>query len=248
MSAPVKGLGHEVKRLLMRTRRKVYSLRAFVPGLRERHRLEAMVGPLGYWDKLRQYHLNLLCSNGLRPEHTLLDIGCGPLQGGIAIIRHLNRGGYTGIDIDPVRIETARAQIAKHKLAAKEPLLFTSGSFGEEELDGLTFDFMWASQILYYFDDAVLARLLAMIRRRLRRNGKFLGDTFTPDHYEFTNPEHPGSYVRHTYESLSRLAAQHGLVVRRLGTIGDYGYPKRLSLRTNPLFEVTHAGSSRAPG
>jgi SAM-dependent methyltransferase len=232
----------------MRARRELYGLRAFVPGLRERHRLEAMVGPLGYWNQLRRYHLRLLCANGLRPGHTLLDIGCGPLQGGIAFIRYLNRGGYTGIDIDPVRVDTARSQIAQHKLAGKEPRVFVSSSFGDDELEDSTFDYVWASQILYYFGAAAMARLFAMTQRRLKRDGKFLGDTFAPDHYEFTNPEHPGRYVRHTYESLSTLAAQHGLAVRRLGIIGDYEYPKRLSLRTNPLFEVTHAGSAATPG
>ena len=99
MKAQARGVTHKVKRLLMRTRRKLYSLRAFVPGLREHHRLEAMVGPLGYWDQLQRYHLRLLCANGLKPGQTLLDIGCGPLQGGIAFIRYLNRGGYTGIEV-----------------------------------------------------------------------------------------------------------------------------------------------------
>jgi SAM-dependent methyltransferase len=247
MNAPAKGVTHKVKRLLMRIRRKVYSLRAFIPGLRERHRLEAMVGPLGYWDQLQQYHLRLLCANGLRPGQTLLDIGCGPLQGGVAFIRYLNRGGYTGIDIDPVRIDAARAQIARHKLAAKEPRVFLSSSFGNDELDDATFDYIWASQILCYLNEATMARLFAAIKRRLKRDGHFLGDTLALDHFEFTHPEHPGKYVRHTHESLSALAAQHGLAVSRLGTIGDYGYPRRLSLRTNPLFDVTHAGS-QPPG
>ena len=51
---------------------------------------------------------------------------------------------------------------------------------------------------------------------------------------------HPGSYIRHTRESLSALAAAHELSIRYLGRIADYGYPKRLSLRTNPVYEFTH--------
>lgn len=224
----------------MRSRRRLYSLRAFVPGLRERHRLEAMVGPLGFWDELQAYHLELLTRNGLRPHHTLLDIGCGPLQGGVSFIRHLERGGYCGVDIDPARIDAAHEQVGRRKLSHKKPRLLLSDNFGEPELDGQVFDFMWASQIVYYFDDAMMHRLLRMIRARLKPGGQFLGDTFAPDHYEFRHPEHPGKYVRHTIESLQAQARPHGLQVRCLGVIGDFGYPKRLSLRSNPLYQVTH--------
>ena len=121
--------------------------------------------------------------------------------------------------------------------------MFLSSSFGNDELGDATFDYIWASQILYYFDDAAMGRLLATIKRRLKPDGHFLGDTLALDHYEFTNTENPGRYVRHTYESLSALAAKHDLVVRPFGTIGDHGYPRRLSLRTNLLYDVTHAGS-----
>jgi|GEM_PF-1722073 len=230
---------HSLKRLLMHARRRAYGLRAFVPGLREHHRLEAMVGPLGFWNALQRYHLQLLQSNGLKPEHTLLDIGCGPLQGGIAFIRYLNPNGYTGIDIDPVRIQAATAQVNRHRLAAKHPRLFVSSSFGEQELGDQTFDFMWASQILYYFDEVGMGALLEMVKKRLNAGGKFLGDVFALDHYEFRFPEHAGKYVRHTPESMEILTARHGLKSRCLGTIEQFGYPKRLSLRTNLLFEIS---------
>lgn len=223
----------------MHARRRAYGFRAFIPGLREHHRLEAMVGPLGFWAALQRYHLHLLQSNGLEPNHTLLDIGCGPLQGGIAFIRYLGINGYTGIDIDPTRIQAANAQILRHHLAAKHPRLFVSSSFGQDELGDQTFDYMWASQILYYFDDRAMGSLLEMVQKRLNPGGKFLGDVFTPDHYEFRFPEHRGAYVRHTPESLQGIAEKYQLKARPLGTIEQFGYPKRLSLRSNLLFEFS---------
>jgi len=223
----------------MRTRRQLYGLRIFVPGLRERHRLEAMVGPLGYWHALQKYHFKLLRERGLKPEHTLLDIGCGPLQAGIPLIRFLRPGGYVGLDIDPSRISVAESQIAKHRLTSKRPWVFQSSTLGDAELGERRFDYMWASQILCYFRDAEMNQLFSMLKHRLNPGGRLLGDTFAPDHYEFTNPERPGDYVRHTIESLSAQAETHGLLVRSLGRIGDYGYPKRLTLHSNPLYEIT---------
>lgn len=232
---------HTLKRLVMRSRREAYGLRRFIPGLREHHRLEAMVGPLGYWHALQRYHLRLLRENGLQPLHTLLDLGCGPLQGGIAFIQYLQDYGYTGIDIDPLRIEAAVGQVKRHKLQSKNPRIFTSSTFGRQELGEQTFDFVWASQILYYFDAPKMAELFAALLPRLRPGGKILGDVFTPDHYEFKYPEHVGRYFRYTPESMIALAAQHGLTARFLGRIEQFGYPKRLTLRSNLLFEFTRA-------
>jgi SAM-dependent methyltransferase len=230
---------HAFKRMLMSVRRDLYGLRAYIPGLRDHHRFEAMVGPLGFWSELQAYQLRLLTANGLQPHHRLLDLGCGPLQGGIAFIKYLKAEGYVGIDLDPVRIDAAREQITRHRLGAKAPQVIVSSSFGKEELGAQTFDFIWASQILYYFNDAVMADLLGEVRRRLNPGGKFLGDIFALDHYEFRFPENPGKYIRHTPESLTNVARQQGMTVRCLGPIEAFGYPKRLSLRTNLLFEFT---------
>jgi len=237
--APGTQLFHRSKRALMHLRRRLYGLRALVPGLRERHRFEAMVGPLGFWDELQRYQLHVLCANGLKPDHSLLDLGCGPLQGGVAFIRYLDKNRYTGIDLEPTRIQAAHAQVARLSLAAKNPQLFVSSSFGKEELHDRAFDFIWASQILYYFNDIVMGTLLDMIRQRLNPGGRFLGDIFSPDHYEFRYPENPGRYIRHTPESLQLLAAQKRLQTRCLGPIVNFQYPKRLYLRSNLLIEIT---------
>jgi cyclopropane fatty-acyl-phospholipid synthase-like methyltransferase len=195
-----------------------------------------MIGPLGFWNQLQKYQFQTLCANGLKPNHRLLDLGCGPLQGGVAFIRYLEPSKYTGIDNDPARIEAARGQIARHRLSSKVPSLLISSTFGDRELHE-TFDFVWASQILYIFETETMATLLACVRKRLRPGGKFLGDILGPRHYLFRFPE--AKYVLHTVESLQHLAAEHGLRVRSLGEIAQYGYPRRLSLHSNLLVEFT---------
>ncbi len=228
---------HTIKRILMKARRQFYGLRGFVPGLRERHRLEAMVGPLGFWDELQQYQLRLLRTNGLQPDHVLIDLGCGPLQGGVGFIKFLAPSRYIGVDKDPVRLKAAYSQIVRHNLAAKNPTLILSSTFGDRELNGNTFDFVWASQILYYFDKQLMSNLLAFIAKRLNPQGRFLGDIIGPEHYEFRFPE--CGWVKHTVETIQRAADVHKLQVRSLGRIADFGYPKRLSLHSNILIEIT---------
>ncbi len=189
-------------RKLKLMRRKIYGLREFIPWMKERHRLELMVGPLGYWDRLQEYQLNLLKSNGLLPNHKLLDIGCGPLQGGIAFIKYLESNNYYGIDIKKEVIEIDKKLTVKNKIAAKKPFLAYSETFGLNEIKDIKFDFMWASQILYYFDEHKINALMEMISLRLKDNGKFLGDIIGPKHYEFRLKEH--NWILHTVETFKQ--------------------------------------------
>ena len=229
-----------VLRILKTVRRRLYGLRALVPGLRRKHQLETMVGPVGYWDELQAYQLGTLQRLGLRPEHTLLDIGCGPLQGGEPFIRYLQPQGYAGVDRRVEVIDVAYERIAETRLGEKNPLLLCSASFGDAELDARTFDFMWASQVLYYFHEADMRRLFDLIRRRLKPGGVFAGDILGPQSdRSFLKPPLPPA---HTPESLDPVAREHGLQVTSLGTIRDFGYPSRLGLRTNVLLKIVLRG------
>lgn len=224
---------HRCKRSLMKFRRGVYGARRFIPGLSERHRLEKMVGPLGFWDQLQQYQLNVLKQYGMQSHHTLLDIGCGPLQGGVAFIRYLDRGNYTGVDINPENLREAYLQVQRNSLAHKNPLLIQSTSFGKDELGKKSFDFIWSSQMMYYLDESKLIALLEFGRKCLHDNGLFLCDIVGPKHYEFSTNEH-GWYL-HTSESFSQIAEKCGFRATDEGEIEKFGYPSRLSLKTNHL-------------
>lgn len=224
---------------LRKLRRRLYGVRSLVPGLRRRHQLEAMVGPLGYWKQLQRYQFQAVTRLGLRPHHFFLDIGCGPLQGGISFIRHLEPGRYVGLDQSSLAIKTAHEEISKHKLTWKNPRLFVSHNFGDGQLGTATFDFIWMSQILYYFDEHKMSQLFEMVRRRLRRNGIMAGDIFGPasDRSFLRHPLPP----LHTAESLDALAKAHGLQVSALGPLHDFGYPKRLGLGKNILLRISHS-------
>ena len=227
-----------VERTLKQLRRTLYGLRAFVPGWRRRHKLEAMVGPLGFWDKLQSYQLRAAIGLGLSPGSSLLDLGCGPLQGGIAFIRYLEAGHYTGVDHNPEAIQIGQEEISRLALREKKPRLFVSRSFGDEELGPSCFDFIWISQVLYYFDEPTMHRLSEMVRRRLAPDGVMVGDILGPESdRSFLRPPLPPV---HTAESLDLIASEHGLRVANLGTLADWGYPRRVGLRNNILLRVHH--------
>ncbi|MEU1167133.1 class I SAM-dependent methyltransferase, partial [Streptomyces sp. NPDC005921] len=64
---------------------------------------EAAVGSRTHdrWLALGRMQFDYLVEHGLRPDHRMLDIGCGNLRGGWRFIGHLDAGNYYGIDISP---------------------------------------------------------------------------------------------------------------------------------------------------
>lgn len=214
------------------------ALRMVVPSVREQYRLDRMIGPLGYWKEMQEYQLNLLKKMGLKPYHTLLDIGCGPLSGGLAFIPYLDSGHYVGIDIRSNSIAEAHIQVAKAGLADKTPFLAVSSTFGRNELGDLKFDYVWASQIMYHFDPEKIESCLEQVSARLKPDAKFYADIIstpnmvTPDKrwFEF-------SFYFHSLEHLNTLSKKHGLTMSNLGKIEEFGYPVDWGFKLNYLLE-----------
>lgn len=224
--------------LVVRPCRAIYHF--LVPSEGERYRLEKMVGPIGFWNELQEYQFSFLRRMHLEPHHTLADIGCGPLQGGIPLIDYLAPGHYVGIDIRNSAVIEAYKQVAKAGLVDKNPRLIVSSTFGREEIDGRKFDFVWISQLLYHFSPSEVRECVRQVSHLLKQGGRCFGDiigypnTITPetrwDGYRF--------YL-HTFEFLEEVSQQCGLRMRHLGQIGNFGYPEEIDLKTNDVLEFT---------
>jgi SAM-dependent methyltransferase len=97
----------------------------------------------GLWEEIGQLQLEFLQSNGLRPEHKLLDIGCGSLRGGVKFVRYLDPGNYFGTDINQALLTAGYdIEIANEGLTHKLPR--------SNLVQGSEFDFSW-SQGLFNF-------------------------------------------------------------------------------------------------
>ena len=51
------------------------------------------------WEEVGKLQFDFMLENGLLPDHTFLDIGCGSFRGGRHFINYLNREKYYGLDI-----------------------------------------------------------------------------------------------------------------------------------------------------
>jgi SAM-dependent methyltransferase len=217
-------------------------LNKFDKSVEEQNRLGRMIGPLGYWEEMQDYQIDLLKQLGLQPHHALLDIGCGPLSGGLAFIPYLDVGCYFGVDIRESAIEEAHKQVAKAGLVDKNPTLTVSSTFGSKELDGQKFDYVWASQTMYHLDPKLRDSCLAYMATCLNPDGKFYADVIndaarvTPDKHWFEF-----SFHFHSLDALTESSEKCGLQMTNLGRIADFGYPVEWELKENFLIEFRRA-------
>jgi SAM-dependent methyltransferase len=213
-------------------------LRRFYPRYREQYCLETLVGLRGVWDQLAQYQFNILTNLGLKPEHSLLDIGCGPLTVGLRLISYLNRGNYVGVDVRPQPLIEAYKLIAKHSLVHQNPTLINSTTFGMDELPHRSFDYIWMSQLSYHFDDILMVKMFEQTRSRMKPDSVLLFDII--DLSTVFPVGHTWSgflfYIR-PLEYYAGLASRFGLSMQSRGQIGDFGYPEHIDLKTNTLLE-----------
>lgn len=220
-------------------KRKRYAIaRRLIPAVREQDKLDRLVGPIGYWQQLQDYQLNFIKTKGLRPDHRLLDIGCGPLQGGLAFIQYLNPNNYVGVDIRQSPLKEAYALIAKYNLSDKNPRLILSDSFGLHELNGLQFDYAWSCQMLYHLEPETIHHYFECIGSHLKP-GAFLYADIIGYPNKVNEDSHWSGYkfYLHTFEFLEQISRQHGLSMKRIGQIGEYGYPKEIALHTNEMLQ-----------
>ena len=213
-------------------------LRRVVPSLREQFRLESLTGPRNCWDQLTAYQIAILKDIGLKPNHTLLDIGCGPISGGLNVISYLDKGNYVGVDISHEPLLEAYRLIYKHKLAHKNPLLLHSETFGKNELNGQKFDIIWVSQLLYHLDDDQTTQLFEHLKGHMKKDGKIAGDIIAES--EWRNVPSDARWRNFSFHLrlpsyYQSLAEKYNLSCTIHGTLRKYGYPEKEGLKHNHI-------------
>jgi len=124
-----------------------------------RHR--EVVGAL--WEELGDLQLKFLISQGLRPSHTLLDVGCGCLRLGVKAIPYLQRGNYFGVDNNASLLE-AGMNLELHQIDLKgalpEERLFFLPDFELQKLQK-KFDYLIAQSLFSHFTFNRIRRCLS---------------------------------------------------------------------------------------
>lgn len=187
----------------------------------------------GMWEELGQLQFDFLCRQGLRPEHRLLDVGCGSLRGGVHFVRYLNPGNYYGVDRNASLLKAgAEIELAEAGAAERGAHLLVDEWFAFERF-GATFHFALAQSVFTHLPVNDIARCLVNIRRVLEPGGRFFATYFAGPRHGWSEKQalpcgittYGDSDPFHYHISLLQYLVEGlGLEVRDLG---DWGHPRQ---------------------
>jgi SAM-dependent methyltransferase len=132
-----------------------------------------MIG--GLWDIVGPLQLNYLISRGMRPQHLLLDLGCGALRGGVRFVGYLDPGHYYGVDLNQPLLDAGyEKEIVPAGLAERLPRsnLFCFGDFEVARI-GRMFDFVIAQSVFTHIRIERIRECLAKVARAVKPGGTF---------------------------------------------------------------------------
>jgi 2-polyprenyl-3-methyl-5-hydroxy-6-metoxy-1,4-benzoquinol methylase len=174
---------------------------------------EAAVGSRSHdrWLALGQMQFDFLKEHGLRPEHRMLDIGCGNLRAGWRFIQYLDSGNYYGIDISPDILISAKKTVTRYELQDKLPHLTITHDLKLDFLPSGHFDVVHAHSVFSHSPIEVIDECLANVGRILAPRGFF---DFTFDRTEGTEHQVLREDFYYRTGTLTALAEKHGLNAR----------------------------------
>lgn len=178
----------------------------------------------GMWDEIGRLQLEFMVKQGLRPQHVLLDIGCGSLRGGVHFIRYLDRGNYLGIDKEKMLLEAGLAyELPPEVRVQKVPELIVSSEF-EFDRFGKTADFALAQSLFTHLPDRLIHRCLRNLRKEVRFGCRFFASYFVSE-APVVNPSTPHDHVafRYSVGQIRSFGERNGWQFRFLG---DWGHPR----------------------
>lgn len=173
----------------MRARRVIEAVKPLVPVAVKRpikrvvphryHRLfdpdwhRRTIGNLPRWEALGELQFRYIVDRGLEPRHYFLDVGCGPLRGGVHFIRYLEAERYYGVEKDAAVLEEARrVEVPRHGLEDKGPTLVAMENFDFPSL-GRTFDYALAQSVFTHLSLNSVIRCLLNMEKVLAPGGRF---------------------------------------------------------------------------
>ena len=184
------------------------------------------------WDEIGKLQFDFLVERGLRPDHYLLDIGCGSLRGGVHFIRYLGTGRYFGVEKEESLLEAGRSvELKRYTLEQKEPQLFKADDFDLSALPPeVEFDFMLAQSVFTHLTPELIELCVKRVTPRLREKGVFYA-TFdeSPNEKSYSRGPHKWrrDELRSCHYPFSLFKDIAGRVGATVESIGEWGHPRR---------------------
>ncbi|MCD0448350.1 class I SAM-dependent methyltransferase [Actinocorallia sp. API 0066] len=165
----------------------------------------------GHWLRNGRRQFEYLRAHGLRPDHTVLEIGCGNLRAGWRLIRYLETGRYHGVDISPDILLAAADTVVQYGLQERLPHLMLVADLTFSSLPDDHFDVVHAHSVFNHTPIEVIDECFAHVGRIMRPSAFF---DFTFDRTEGADHQVLQEDFYYRTDTLTALASAHGLTAR----------------------------------
>lgn len=147
----------------------------------------------GLWQEIGRLTFRYLVEQGLRPDMTVLDIGCGCLRVGVHLVDFLDPGHYFGTDLSEDLLEAGyRHELGSLELQHKLPRanLLCDRDFNFDRLDHRApFDVAIAQSVFTHLPLNHIRLCLARLARAMAPGGRFFATLFhCPDDAAWDQP------------------------------------------------------------
>jgi SAM-dependent methyltransferase len=180
----------------------------------------------GLWNEMGRLQFEFLKSQGLKPEHVLLDIACGSLRAGVHLIPYLDAGHYLGIDKEASLIDAGLKKELGHSIAErKRPQFVVSANFDFAAFDKCP-DIAIAQSLFTHLPPALIDDCFRKLRTCIRPGGRFFATYFEHDSdAPAANPEQPHDHHSFHYHrrEIEAFGERNGW---RTQYIGDWSHPR----------------------
>jgi SAM-dependent methyltransferase len=132
----------------------------------------------GPWQQLGALQLEFLVAQGMKPRDRLLDVGCGPLRGGVHFVDYLDPGHYYGIDINESLLDAGYRQELSKPLRSKLPRDHLRATDRFDCDFGVQFDYAIAHSLFTHVPLNHVRLCLYRVARVMPPGGRFFATFF----------------------------------------------------------------------
>jgi len=180
-----------------------------------------MVG--GMWDEIGSLQFNFLKNQGLLPENTFLDIGCGSFRAGRFFIEYLNFGNYYGVDKQAKLVEIGKAEELGFLLSDKSPNIFITDKFDFSTLN-VKPDFVVAQSVFTHLNPKDIRLCLSNLAKISSAKTSFYCTFFEVQAPVMNiSRSHSSRTFEYTADQMSKFGEKYGW---NTDYIGDWQHPR----------------------
>jgi hypothetical protein len=190
----------------------------------------------GMWEELGRLQFEFLLSQGLRPEHRVLDVGAGSLRLGVKLAAFLEPGGYWAVDKNTALLDAGwMLELGPLGLQARQPRdqLVTLDDFQFDRL-GQTFDYAIAQSLFTHLSWHRIRRCLARLAPAINERGRLFATFFeipAGSDRETAATHMPGGVETYSdrdpyHYSVADLRQAAGGLPWQVELLGEWGHPR----------------------